>query len=396
MIHPFTITIDQTTISDLKQRLANTRWPAQIDNDEWEIGTNETYLQGLCAYWQNDFDWKQQEAYLNSFPQFKTTIDGSDIQFIHQKGEGTQSIPLLLTHGWPDSFVRFLKLIPLLTKADERGLSFDVVVPSVPGHGFSPLRAEGGVNNKTIASLFADLMTKELGYTKFIAHGGDAGSEITEQLALYHPDSLRGIHLTDIPYHHISAAAEDKLTSAEKKYKEKVTQWQQTEGAYNALQSTKPQTIAYGLNDSPAGLAGWIVEKFQAWSDCDGDVESCFTKDELLTNITIYWVTQTVYSSAMRYHETMKDMMQEMFNPLTKLNPFDKTGTKTGVITGIAQFKTDLLPPKDFAEKFFTIRQWNKLPRGGHFAAMEQPDLLVNDIRQFVHDIVLVQERHSD
>lgn len=389
MAHPFEIAFDQATLDDLQNRLARTRWPGEIDNADWKMGTNEAYLKKLCWYWQHEFDWKKQEAYLNSFPQFKTQIDGHGIHFIHQKGEGQHSIPLLLTHGWPDSFVRFLKLIPLLTKADPNGVSFDVVVPSLPGHGFSDIPTEGGMNAKGIAGLFADLMTQELGYEKFVAHGGDVGSEVTEQLALYHADALLGIHLTDIPYHHIITADEDKLSKAEKDYKQEVTQWQQTEGAYNAIQSTKPQTLAYGLNDSPAGLAAWQIDKFYAWSDCGGDLESCFTKDELLTNITIYWVTQTINSSARRYNEAMKDMMQEMFNPLVKLNPFNKTGTKADVPTAVAQFQTDLLPPREFAEKFFAIRQWTKLPKGGHFAAMEQPDLLADDIRQFVASLAI-------
>ena len=384
MAHPFTVAIDPAVLADLQTRLTNTRWPDQVDNQKWQLGTDKIYLQQFCSYWQHEFDWKKQEDYLNTFSHFKTRIDDLDIHFIHHKGEGPQPIPLLLTHGWPDSFVRFLKLIPLLTKADETGLSFDVVVPSIPGHGFSDIPTESGMNTKRIAGLFAELMTKELGYEKFVAHGGDVGSEVTEQLALYHTDALLGIHLTDIPYHHIITADEDKLSKEEKNYKQEVTQWQQTEGAYNAIQSTKPQTLAYGLNDSPAGLAAWQLEKFYAWSDCGGDLESCFTKDELLTNMTIYWVTQTINSSARRYNEAMKDMMQEMFNPLVKLNPFDKTGTKADVPTGVAQFQTDLLPPKAFAEKFFDIRQWNKLPKGGHFAAMEQPEILAEDIRQFV------------
>jgi pimeloyl-ACP methyl ester carboxylesterase len=387
MIHPFTITVDPAVLTDLQTRLANTRWPDQVNNQKWQLGTDETYLRQFCAYWQNEFDWEKQQAYLNTFSHFKTTIDDIGIHFIHQKGEGPQPIPLLLTHGWPDSFVRFLKLIPLLTKADEAGLSFDVIVPSIPGHGFSDIPSESGMNAKRIAGLFAQLMSKELGYKKFVAHGGDVGSEVTEQLALHHSKLLLGIHLTDIPYHHIITADEDKLSKVEKEYKQQVTQWQQTEGAYNAIQSTKPQTLAYGLNDSPTGLAAWQLEKFYAWSDCDGDLESCFTKDELLTNLTIYWVTQTINSSARRYNEAMKDMLQELFNPLVKLNPFGKTGTRAEVPTGVAQFQTDLLPPREFADKFFDIHRWSKLPKGGHFAAMEQSELLGNDIRQFVAEL---------
>jgi pimeloyl-ACP methyl ester carboxylesterase len=387
MKQPFKINIEQSIIADLKKRIANTRWADEIENSKWEYGTNKSYLKELCDYWQNTFDWKKKEEYLNSFNHFKTTVDGAGLHFIHQKGKGENSIPLLLTHGWPDSFVRFLKIIPLLTKADENGFSFDVIIPSIPGQGFSDIPAKPGMNVKRIAKLFTALMTDELGYEKFVAHGGDLGTGITEQIALYHAESLLGIHLTDIPYHHILTMPPDKLDKAEKKYLDAITKWQMTEGAYNMIQSTKPQTLAYGLNDSPVGLAAWIIERFQTWSDCHGDIESCFTKDELLTNVTIYWVTQTINSSFRHYTEAMKDMIQTMYNPLNKLNPFDKTGNKVEVPTAVAEFQIDLLPPKDFTNKFFNVQQWTKMPKGGHFAAMEQPELLAEDIRKFVTSI---------
>src|ERR1044071_7945984 len=199
MKESFKINIDQSILDDLKKRIASTRWPDEIENSKWEHGTNKTYLKELCDYWQHEFDWKKQEKYLNSFPHFKTTVDGVGLHYIHQKGGGQHSIPLLLTHGWPDSFVRFLKIIPLLTKADENGFSFDVIVPSNPGQGFSDIPQKTGINDKRIAKLFTHLVTKELGYEKFIAHGGDLGASISEQIALYHEESLLGIHLTEIP-----------------------------------------------------------------------------------------------------------------------------------------------------------------------------------------------------
>jgi pimeloyl-ACP methyl ester carboxylesterase len=387
MKKPFKINIKQSILDDLKERIAATRWTDEIENSKWEYGTNGTYLKELCHYWQHDFDWKKQEEYLNSFPHFKTTVDGAGLHYIHQKGEGQHSVPLLLTHGWPDSFVRFLKIIPLLTKADENGFSFDVVIPSIPGFGFSDIPEKTGMNTKRVAKLFTSLMTEELGYEKFVAHGGDLGTGITEQIALYHAESLLGIHLTDIPYHHILTMPPDKLDKTEKKYLEAITKWQMTEGAYNMIQSTKPQTLAYGLNDSPVGLAAWIVEKFHTWSDSHGDIESCFTKDELLTNVTIYWATQTIHSSFRHYTEAMKDMMQTMFNPLKKLNPLDKTGDKIEIPAAVAEFQIDLLPPKDFVNKFFNVQQWTKMSKGGHFAAMEQPELLAKDIRKFVNKV---------
>ena len=383
MKQPFKIHIAQSVLDDLKTRIANTRWTDEIENEKWKYGTSKSYLKELCDYWQNQFDWEKQEAWLNSFPQFKTTIDGIGLHYIHQHGEGENPIPLLLTHGWPDSFVRFLKIIPYLTKTDENGLSFDVIVPSIPGHGFSDIPSTTGMNTKRIAKLMAHLMTDELGYEKFLAHGGDLGTGITEQIALYHSGSLLGIHLTDIPYHHILSMKPDQLNKEEKKYLDAVTKWQMTEGAYNMIQSTKPQTLAYGLNDSPTGLAAWIVEKFHNWSDNDGDIENCFTKDELLTNITIYWATQTINSSFRHYNEAMKDLMQEMYNPLKKINPFDKTGDKTEVPLAVAESRVDLLPSKEFTSKFFNVQQWTKMPKGGHFLAMEQPELLAEDIRKF-------------
>ncbi|MCO5950533.1 epoxide hydrolase family protein [Mucilaginibacter flavidus] len=387
MKKPFKINIRQSIINDLKKRLSNTRWTDEIENSKWEYGTNKSYLKELCDYWQHTFDWKKQEEYLNSFPQFKTIVDGVGLHYIHQKGEGENSIPLLLTHGWPDSFIRFLKIIPLLTKADKNGLSFDVIIPSIPGQGFSDIPTEPGMNAKRIAKLFTSLMTEELGYEKFIAHGGDWGASIAEQIALYHSESLLGIHLTDIPFEHGMIEPKD-ITSSEKKYFETTKKWQMTEGAYSMIQSTKPQTLAYGLNDSPVGLAAWIIEKFKSWSDNDGDLETCFTKDELLTNLTIYWATQTINSAMRIYSEAMKAMMNAMYNPLVKLNPFDKTGSKSEVPAAFAIFPKDIsTPPKDLANRFFNVQQWTEMSAGGHFAAMEQPELLADDIRKFVNNL---------
>ena len=386
-IAPFKINIEQSTLDDLRRRLAATRWPGEIKNAKWKYGTNEDYLKELCDYWQKEFNWKAQEKYLNSFPQFKTTIDDIGIHFIHQKGEGTNPIPLILTHGYPDTFARFLKVIPLLTKADKNGLSFDVVVPSIPGYGFSEIPSEKGVDTKLISKLFAKLMTERLGYEKFLAHGGDTGSGITEDIALYHEESVIGIHLTDVPWQH-NLKQPDDPSHAEKKFFEKMTRWQQTEGAYAYIQSTKPQTLAYGLNDSPAGLAAWIVEKWHSWSDNHGDIENSFSKDELLTNINIFWVTQTINSAFHLYYESMQSLMQAMYNPLVKLNPLDKTGERTSVPTAFALFPKDISsPPQDFANRFFNVQRWTEMPSGGHFAAMEEPELLANDIREFAREL---------
>ena len=386
MKKPFVVDIDQSVIEDLRNRLASTRWPDEIDNENWKIGTDKAYLQELCSYWQHSFDWKKSENYLNTFEHYKAAIDGFPVHFIHQKGEGKIAIPLLLTHGYPDSFIRFLKLIPLLTAADGDGFSFDVVVPSIPGYGFSGIPAEKGMNPKKIAGLFAALMEEELGYAHFFAHGGDWGTSITEQIALYHAELLWGMHLTDVPFAHGMTPLENP-SRAEEKFQKKTQRWVQTEGAYAAIQSTKPQSLAYGLNDSPAGLAAWVIEKFYAWSDNDGHIGNAFTKDELLTNLTIYWATQTINSSFRLYHEAIQAIMQATYNPLVKLNPFDKTGDRSEVPAAFALFPKDISqPPREYADRFFNVQRWTEMGHGGHFAALEEPKLLAADIRQFAKE----------
>ncbi|MEZ2441592.1 epoxide hydrolase family protein [Chitinophaga sp. RCC_12] len=375
MKQPYVINIDVSILDDLRHRLAATRWTNEINNDKWEAGTNAAYLKGLCHYWLHDFDWKKNETFLNSFSHFKTAIDKEGIHFIHEKGKGKTSVPLLLIHGYPDSFMRFLKVIPLLVAPDDDGFSFDVVVPSIPGYGFSDIPTSPGMNPKRIASLFAKLMTEELGYSSFIVHGGDWGSTIAEQIAVNNSQILKGIHLTDIPWRHLFSISPDALTASEKKYVQTGQQWSQTEGGYAVIQSTKPQSLAYGLNDSPVGLAAWLIEKFFSWSGCDGKLENTFTKDELLTNLTIYWATQTITSTVRLYYEAAVSIQQEEKSMEIK---------KVEVPTGVAIFPQDVVPaPREFAERLFNVQQWTEMPRGGHFTAMEQPDLFAGDVRKF-------------
>ncbi len=373
MKQPFRIHVEQSVLDDLKKRLAATRWPGEIENTQWEYGTNQAYLKDLCHYWQHEYDWRSTEEFLNGFRHFKTGIEGTGIHFIHEKGKGIHSAPLLLTHGWPDSFFRFVKVVSLLTEPDDTGFSFDVVIPSIPGYGFSDQPTAPGMTPEKIAQLFARLM-QELGYEKYLAHGGDWGSSITEQLMHQHPAQLYGIHLTDVPHRHIFAVPQEQLSEPEKKYLEKGKQWQMTEGAYAMIQGTKPQSLSYGLNDSPAGLAGWIIEKFKTWSDNGGNVEEAFTKDEMLTNLTIYWATQTINSANRIYCETTRQ-------------PY-KPQEKKSVPTAVAIFPHDLIPaPREFGERIFTIHQWTNMPRGGHFAALEEPELLSADIRKFAKSL---------
>jgi len=374
MKKPFEIHFNESVVEDLKDRLSQTRWPNEIENTKWEAGANLAYLKELCDYWQHNYDWKKNETYLNSFQHYRSDIDGTGIHFIYEKAKGKRSVPLLLTHGYPDSFVRFLKLIPLLT-ADENGVSFDLVIPSIPGFGFSDKPVEPGMTPKRIASLFHKLMTEELGYTKFFAQGGDWGSSITEQIAIEYPDALLGYHMTDIPYYHLFAVPPNDLTAPEKKFMEAGKKWQVKEGGYAMLQSSLPQTLGYGLNDSPAGLAAWIIEKFYRWSDCNGSLENCFSKDELLNDLNIYWLTQTINSANRIYYETAQQAPPGNFK-------------KIEVPAAITMYPKDLvIAPKEYAERIYNVQQWNEMKKGGHFAAMEQPELFSEDIRKFANKI---------
>jgi pimeloyl-ACP methyl ester carboxylesterase len=381
----FRINIPQATLDDLRERLAKIRFPDEVDGANWDYGTNLDYLKELVEYWKNDFDWRRQEAELNEFNHFMTEIDGFKIHFIHEKGAGENRIPLLLTHGFPDSFYRFKKIIPLLTE-EKNGVSFDVVAPSIPGYGFSDKPREKGMLFK-VHDLWAKLMTDELGYEKFAAHGGDWGSTITEHLARSYGKRLLGIHLTDVPFSHLFEKPDD-LSDNEKKFIAETEKWQPSEGAYALIQGTKPQSLAYGLNDSPAGLAAWIIEKFRTWSDCGGDLGTRFSKDELLTNITIYWATETINSSFRLYYDAMNA------GALTWISEMIKNWTgSSDVPTGFAKFPADILPPpREWAERFFNIQQWTEMPRGGHFAALEEPILLADDIRTFFGNLQIQPE----
>ncbi|WP_243348565.1 epoxide hydrolase family protein [Parabacteroides sp. FAFU027] len=371
----FQIQISDKSLEDLAYRLSYTRWPNQLKDSDWERGTKRDELQSIVEYWKNNYDWRKQEKDLNSFTQFQCNIDGIDIHFIYEKGKGPNPIPIILTHGWPDSFLRYKKVIKMLSDPASYGGnpndSFDIIVPSIPGFGFSSSPEYSGYNNSRVAELWVKLMTEKLGYAKFAAAGGDMGSGITRYMALNHPELLIGIHLTDIGIIRplLMETDESKLSAIEIAYKRTAQQWIAQEGGYMSIQSTKPQTLAYGLSDSPVGVAAWILEKFRSWSDCKGNLENTFSKDELLTNVMIYWLTNTVGSSAQMYYENTHSLP-----PMNKIN----------VPTGLALFRGDiLLPPKEWAEKNLNIVHWTEIPRGGHFTAMEEPTLFTEDIRNF-------------
>lgn len=374
-IERFQIRVSDEILEDLKYRLEHVRWPDPLEGSDWERGTDQSYLRSLVTYWREQFDWRAREAELNRLSHFRCNVEGIDVHFVHERGKGPNPQPIILTHGWPDSFVRYEKIIPMLTDPARYGGnpedSFDVIVPSVPGFGFSNGLKRTGVNNAYVAELWAKLMTEHLGYPKFAAAGGDIGSGVTRYLAFNHPELLTGIHLTDIGIIRNLLAVQDKsgLTEEELLYIKNTSKWMADEGGYMSIQSTKPQTLAYGLNDSPVGLAAWIIEKFHAWSDCKGDLRNSYSEDELLTNIMIYWVTNTVGSTANIYYENTHSLP-----PLGRIE----------VPTGIAIFPGDVaLPPREWADRNLNITRWTTMPRGGHFTAMEDPAPLAEDIREF-------------
>ena len=374
-LQKFQIQIPDSTLEELSSRLSNTRWPSQLKDSVWERGMKKDYLQSLVDYWQNGYNWRAQEKELNSHSQFKCKIDGIDIHFIWEKGKGENPTPIILTHGWPDSFLRYKKIINKLTDPARFGGnpndSFDVIIPSLPGFGFSDKPEHSGFNNARVAELWVKLMTEKLGYTKFAAAGGDIGSGVTRYMALNHPKLLIGIHLTDVGIIRdlLMAPDESKLSTAEITYKKTAQQWMAQEAGYISIQSTKPQTLSYGLSDSPVGTAAWILEKFRSWSDCKGQLENSYSKDELLTNVMIYWLTNTLSSSVNMYYENTHSLP-----PMGKIE----------APTGIALFAQDiLLPPKEWTVKNLNVIQWTEIPRGGHFTAMEEPDLFAEDICKF-------------
>lgn len=380
-IQPFAVAVGDDVLDDLRRRLAQTRWTQEMAGGGWDLGVSVPYMRELATYWRNEFDWRAQEAAMNRFAHFRADVDGQGVHFIHERGRGPNPLPIVLTHGFPDSFLRFAKLIPMLTDPASHGGdaqdAFDVVVPSLPGYGFSDPPPKAGSIFR-IGDLWHTLMTKTLGYERFAAHGGDWGSLITELLARDHSDAVVGIHMTDVPFYHTFQKPSD-LSGAEEKFLEAIGKFTQREGAYAVIQGAQPQAVAVGLNDSPAGLAGWIVEKYRRWSDCDGDVERRFTKDELLANVTLYWVTGTINTSFAPYY----DVMQAGAMTWIKQKMKEWAGSST-VPTAFAMFPKDLShPPREWAERFFNVQRWTEFRRGGHFAALEEPEVLAKDIREF-------------
>ncbi|KLK87651.1 multidrug MFS transporter [Methanoculleus sediminis] len=359
-MQPFTIAVPEAVLDDLRQRLARTRWPD--DGGGREYGTSLAYMKDLVDYWRHSYDWRAREAELNHFAQFRAEIGGVGVHFIHERATGPDPVPLLLLHGWPDSFYRYHRVIPMLTG------SFDVIVPSFPGQGFSdPVPMTTG----DTADLFAELMTEELGYGTFVAAGGDAGTLVARFLAERHPDALIGIHLTDVGYPD-QATDFSTLTAPEIAFANYIREWWMSEGGFNIIQSTKPQTLAYGLADSPAGLAAWIMG-FMVSGTTGEEVEKRLARDELLTNIMIYWVTRTIGPSVRRYY----------------LDAHAASGPwrRTPVPAAVAHPPRDAPLPREWAERRVNLKRFTELPRGGHFAAWEEPELYAKDVQDFVGEL---------
>jgi microsomal epoxide hydrolase len=375
-IRPFRVDVPQADIDDLRERLARTRWPDELPGAGWSYGIPLGYMKELAEYWRTGFDWRKHEAQLNKFPQFTTTIDGQNVHFLHVRSSEPHALPLLMTHGWPGSVVEFLEVIQPLT--DPRGHggdpkdAFDVVAPSIPGFGFSGPTRETGWGVKRIAQAFAELMNR-LGYSRYGAQGGDWGSAISRELGLLDPDHVIGLHLNTLATPPSGDPAEMALlTDAEKGYLEAAARFRVSGTGYFMQQSSKPQTLAYGLTDSPAGQLAWIAEKFKEWTDSSDVVEDAVSRDRLLTNVSVYWFTGTANSSARLYYEFAHSG-----------SSWGKVETSTAP-TGVAVFPREIAPPiRRFAEKSNNIAHWSEFDRGGHFAAMEEPDLLVGDVREF-------------
>ncbi len=373
---PFTLSIPAAAIADLTARLTLTRFPDQAPDAPWAYGTDLDYMKELVPCWRDQFNWRTQEAVLNSFPQFMVPMKDVDLHFLHVEGKGPSPMPLLLMHGWPGSVFEFTKIIPMLTDPAAFGGdpadSFTVIAPSLPGYGLSFKPGQKRFAIEDIADCFADLMVNVLGYKRYAAQGGDYGAFTATCLGHFHPANLAGIHLNflavrrDIP-------PPANPTEAERRYFAEMAVWLKQETGYQQIQGTKPQTLAYGLTDSPAGLAAWIAEKYRTWTDCDGVIENAIERDHMLADIALYWFTGAIGSSFWPYYARIHNRW-----------PIPDGGT-VDVPTGYAAFPKEIVrPPQSVASSLYTnIQRWTEMPKGGHFAAMEQPVALAKEIRAF-------------
>ncbi len=369
-VAPFELSVDDAEITDLQRRLDSTRWPDQLAGQEWVYGTDLGELRDLVHYWRNEFQWNEAEATINKWPQFTTSLAGENVHFIHARSSRNDARPLLLSHGWPGSIVEFLHLIqPLTEPKDPTTPAFHVIIPSLPGFTLSGPTVTTGVSPKRIATMWISLMVR-LGYDNYLAQGGDWGAIITSWIGQLDPRHCAGIHLNMLPLSPTEALM-SSMSSEEEIILESTMAFQAHEAGYQAIQSSKPQTLAYALTDSPVGLLSWILEKFRTWTDCDGDIFSVHHRDTLLSNVALYWFTATAGSAARIYYE---------------FAAVDNAGlaSKVTVPTGVADFPKEIYrSSRRWAEETHHIVHWSRFTRGGHFAALEQPKVLLEDLRLF-------------
>ncbi|KAA0021622.1 epoxide hydrolase family protein [Antrihabitans cavernicola] len=375
-IAPFTVRVEQSAVDDLHDRLTRTRWPDEQPAADWSYGLPLSYARELAAYWRDEYDWRTHESAINAFPQFITTIDGAQVHFLHVRSSRDDATPLLLTHGWPGSFIEFLELIGPLTAPPDDRPAFHVVVPTIPGFGFSGHTSDPGWGPTRVAQAWAALMQR-LGYERYLAHGGDWGATITHQLMRVAPDAVIGAHLTMLssgappPDMDLSTLTHDERSKVHESLQRFGT-IRREEMGYGFIQSTKPQTLAYGLADSPVGQLCWIIEKFHRWTDNNGLPEDAVDRDVLLTNVSIYWFTNTAGSSARIYYERAHS------------GGWGSKPEPSTVPTAVVVFPRDLsIPIRRVAEQYDNIVRWTDADSGGHFGALERPELLADDIREF-------------
>ena len=379
MIRPFQIEVPVETLELIRRQVASYAWHEMPDDGGWAYGANLAYMKELCAYWLDEFDWRVQEAAINRFAHFIAPVDGIDLHFIHEKGSGPAPMPLIISHGWPGSIVEFLKIIEPLAHPERFGGSsedaFDVIAPSLPGFGFSG-RPPRPIGPRKIARLFDTLMTDVLEYPSYLAQGGDWGGAISSWLGFEHAPACRAIHINIFTMR----SPNGPQSREEEAWATQFKRDQLMEDGYRTQQATKPQTLSYAMMDSPVGVAAWIIEKFNSWSDTVGDnIESVYTKDELLTNIMVYLVTKSFNTASWIYYGRREEGGRV-------LSP---DGQRVEVPTAAALFPAELLswPPRSYAERVYNITRWTEMPRGGHFAALEQPTLLIDDIRAFARTL---------
>ncbi|MBS2549365.1 epoxide hydrolase [Catenulispora sp. NL8] len=366
-VTPFTVSVPDAVLNDLRERIGRTRWPDPAPGKAWSQGVDVEYLRELLAYWADGYDWRTAERELNRYRHFTAEIDGARIHFVHHRGTGDR-IPLILTHGWPSTFTELLGLV------DRLGDRFDLVVPSLPGYAFSQRPPHAGVDRRHVAGMWHQLM-QGLGYERYGAGGSDFGSGIATHMALLEPARVIGIHLSTPELTPYTGPDTPPLTPEEQAYLAQVERWDSTERGYSAVQSTRPQTLGYALNDSPAGLAAWVLDKWRSWSASNGDLDAAFHRDALLTMLTIWWVTESITTS-------MRDYYDNRWHG-SPIGPQDRVRVPTAMAVFANEFVSEGQVPRSWYERLYQVQRWTTFPRGGHFAAMEVPDVLAADIGEF-------------